>query len=276
MGRPKNSAYLTDAELTWFDLEHYDQLGNSQTPPLPAKEFIKLWTHVIYDRLQLQMHSCSEDPEVVAKVQQLFGILQRTPLAELNFGQNIPKHHPCDTSTVKLLSVNRAHSLSMAFSDIAISKNDEGLQAVDELLLNRESPERFFVHLSIDPNATDKKIQDDFSEFLEKWRNHTNRQIANRDYLNTPLRWHERMVIPYFDLWFFAHLQKRTISRKKYVELLKLPELNDGESIANEDAHDALKNLMKSMREAISEESFHGLRNLCDPSPQTDKVPPPA
>lgn len=254
MARPKTSDYLKDEDLAWFNLDNYADLRVAD---------VKTWAKAIYTRAMLQRF-LENDGRSRIKVKQLFERLKTDPLdtyvspegETLGFDVRLKGSHPCDTPSVKMLTVNRARSLSHEFSGIR-SNSKKSASAVDELLLSREHHANHFIHLSVDLQKSKGQIIQDFDKLLSAWRIHKARstqEIANDSAtLDKAIsRWADNRVIPYFDLSFFATLCRKRIRSKTYIELLQFDRLNG-------DPQDKLDRLHANIADIISLKTYDRL-----------------
>ena len=241
---------FSEAELkSWFELTKYAPLRTATTAE---------WATVIYNRVSLQ-HLFNEPAEKPISIEELFGRLQNDPLDDLEFFMGVNKRHHCDTSTVKLLTVDRVHNLSNEFSEIEWI-GPGGLDSVDELLRSRSNIARDFVHLSIDPRTTKRQLVKDFRQFVSNWQAHVGKTVKNGDYEVDKLKgWYDRQIIQFFDLWFCGKLFGRSIEPQTYANLLNLGDVATGSP-----AKIALDSLVKRIREVVSIDCFHGLRTVAD------------
>lgn len=255
---------FSEAELrAWFELPKYAPLRSATAAD---------WAMVIYQRASLN-YLIDEPAEKPISVKELFGRLRNNPLQDLGFFMGVSKQHPCDTSTVKLVTVDRVHNLSNEFSEIEWM-GPGGLDSVDERLLNRTNIARDFVHLSIDPRTTKKQLVKDFSQFVSNWQAHVGKTVKNGDYEVDKLRrWYDRQIIQFFDLWFCGKLYGRSIEPQTYANLLGLGDVATGSH-----AKITLDSLVYRIREVVSFDCVHGLRTVGDWTfePLGRQIAPPA
>lgn len=229
MGRPRNENIATDAELSWFNLEHYASLRGDAAEHWASNEAgtetYRQWSSLIRDRVEFRRFLDAGERDYVGR---MFEKVKLAPLSPLGFkrGDRLALH-PADTETVTMISTNRIKTLHRELNEAAapsVSSADEVLAGYPESQLSG------FAHLTISTAATDKQLLSDFQSWLSAWRS-SSKDVLGGDFPNKISNWRRSLVLPYQDLQLFTALTGKSITLQKKLSLL-IPGRTAGEQDA--------------------------------------------
>lgn len=222
-------------DTSWFDLTNYDKLSTLD---------LSDWYELIIVRASLiddieAYRRLLEEYDDYGRKEFIFSMIQSAclhiktnpsiPFLEFGFGDSYNREYICTSVYSTCASAHFDIANDPKLSDISellkpeyifdnLSDEDSMIisKPIDMILMDRD-----VTHVTVQLEATDEQIMNDFRQWLNKYREITGRESIKKLFKQTDFnKWIKYGVLPYLDLKIIANIEGKKIKQVKMAHLI--------------------------------------------------------
>ncbi len=208
------------SEFSWFDLSKYDKVKTFD---------INDWYYQLSQRFFIQKHPWVSNWELYNIVSEYIALIKDEPILDYQRPEAMSLTVR-DTRYIDLIMASWENKSLKDIFDIPAKEmfNEVGkTPVVSQYNFGEAGLDRAL--LTIDRGATDKQLENDFSQWLKNHRTVTEYTArARRFNLVDFKRWSDNKLLPYLDLTLIANVEGKELTQNKLGELLFPNEFDAG------------------------------------------------